>query len=626
MCGFVGVISENKNSLAIIKEMMNIQSHRGPDDMGFASIDFRSKQIKSFSADDIEDEKSSFWFGFNRLSILDLSINGHQPMLSSDASVVLMMNGEVYNAFDFVDDLKSKGYNFKGKSDTEVVLALYIQYGLEKMVQLLNGMFALAIYDTKLNKLFLVRDRFGIKPLYILKNEDNFAFSSEMKSFKALKNFSFELDKEGLSEYFLYRNRINKTLFKNIENLEPGFFLTYDFSNKVITRNVFYDINTIGKIKNDNYDLLDLEADLEKSVKSQLLSDVSLGSQLSGGVDSSVVTYLAAKNVADRKFKSMSVVFDNESFSEEKYVNIVGQKTDIDIFKYELNANFYIENLQKATWHFEQPINHPNTLGIFFLSKNAKKEVSVLLSGEGADELYGGYGSYIQTVLQPFNIKNLFNIFRNNGSSFFKFMKLYRSLNGRRIFTNTLGNILEPSLLYPKFSLHDATSQRMRISKKVNGSNFDKQRKYDFCTFLPDLLMRQDKMSMAFSIENRVPFLDNNLVNNAFTITQDKMITIKERKFIGKAILKKLSSKYFGDDFTHRSKQGFAIPLKDFFATKEFDTMFYEELLPSMKKRNIINVALVENYKKNSHTISQHKLEMLWVAVSFEVWAKLYLD
>lgn len=626
MCGFAGVISGNKICLNIIKQMMALQSHRGPDDTGFASIDITSKEIKSFSADAIENENSSFLFGFNRLSILDLSKNGHQPMVSADASVVLMMNGEVYNAFDFVDDLKNKGYNFKGKSDTEVVLALYLQYGLEEMIQMLNGMFALSIYDAHLNKLFLVRDRFGIKPLYILNNNEYFAFSSEMKSFKALENFSFELDEDGLSEYFLYRNRINKTLFKNIVNLDPGTYLTYDLCDHNFKSDIFYDINNIDTEKNKDYTVIDLENDLQTVVKLQLLSDVTIGSQLSGGVDSSVVTHIAAENTSGEKFKSISIVFDDKSFSEERYADEVGQKTDVEINKYVLDSKFYLENLKKATWHFEQPINHPNTLGIFFLSKNAKKHVSVLLSGEGADEVYGGYGSYIQTVLKPFDFRYLLSILKNNASHFIKLMGFHNSLNGRRIFTNTLGNVLEPSLLYNAFSLSEATKQRLNFSRKVTGDDFDKQRKYDLLTFLPDLLMRQDKMSMAFSIENRVPFLDNNLVTKAFTIEKDKMIEKVGNKYIGKSILKKLCAKYFGEAFTYRSKQGFAIPLKEFFITEEFDKMFYEDLLPSMKKRNIVNFTLVENYKININSISQHKIEALWVAVSFEVWAKLYLD
>lgn len=629
MCGLTGYI-DLKNSIAslnVVKQMLQFQTHRGPDDSGIVLINSNTKTIDEYRIESSQiNGIPTLAFGFNRLSILDLSENGHQPMLSPDSTVVLMMNGEIYNAFDYTDDLKSKGYVFKGSSDTEVVLALYLQYGLEEMLQMLNGMFALSIYDSRLNKLFLVRDRFGIKPLYILKNENYFAFSSEMKSFKALENFSFQLDEDGLSEYFLYRNRINSTLFKDIVNLEPGVFLTYDLSENTCKHDVFYDINNIDSTKNKDYTVAKLENDLQQAVKSQLLSDITLGSQLSGGVDSSIVTHIAAANSRDEKFKSISIVFDDKSFSEEKYVDEVGLKTEVEINKYVLDSKFYLENLQKATWHFEQPLNHPNTIGIFFLSKNAKKHVSVLLSGEGADEVYGGYGSYIRTVLQPFSIKYMINNLRNNTSKFLTLMSFHKSLVGRRIFTNTLGNVLEPSLMYKKFSIADATKQRLYYSSKVTGDDFDKQRKYDLLTFLPDLLMRQDKMSMAFSIENRVPFLDNNLVAKAFTIDKDMLVEKVDNKFIGKSILKKLSAKYFGDAFTYRSKQGFAIPLREFFTSEDFDKMFYDDLLPSMKKRNIVNTTLIENYKKNISTLSQQKVESLWVAISFEVWAKLYLD
>jgi asparagine synthase (glutamine-hydrolysing) len=223
MCGFTGYFNLNnalETNNQVIREMIAIQKHRGPDDSGIVGINTKEKNFEEISSTTTANFSTSkdLLFGFNRLSILDLSPNGHQPMISPDKKVILMMNGEVYNAFDFKDDLISKGHTFKSTSDTEVVLHLYLEYGIEKMVKMLNGMFALAIYDFTLDSLFLVRDRFGIKPLYILQEENRIAFASEMKSFKPLPNFKFEADFSRMDEFLLFRNLINTTLFKNIVN------------------------------------------------------------------------------------------------------------------------------------------------------------------------------------------------------------------------------------------------------------------------------------------------------------------------------------------------------------------------------------------------------------------------
>mgnify|MGYP006183042133 FL=1 len=351
MCGFTGYFNLNnalETNNQVIREMIAIQKHRGPDDSGIVGINTKEKNFEEISSTTTADFSTSkdLLFGFNRLSILDLSPNGHQPMISPDKKVVLMMNGEVYNAFDFKDDLISKGHIFKSTSDTEVVLHLYLEYGIEKMVKMLNGMFALAIYDFDLDTLFLVRDRFGIKPLYILQEENRIAFASEMKSFKPLPNFKFEADFSRMDEFLLFRNLINTTLFKNIVNCTPGTYLK--IKNGTISSHTFYDINSEGNQTITSNEKEVLEKALQKSVSSQMISDVKLGCQLSGGVDSSLVTYFAAQNVAKGNLETISITFNNPNFSEEKYIDYVAEKLSLKAHKYEMEATYYFDVLEKA--------------------------------------------------------------------------------------------------------------------------------------------------------------------------------------------------------------------------------------------------------------------------------------
>jgi asparagine synthase (glutamine-hydrolysing) len=321
MCGFTGYYNfdfKKETSNKAIREMLAIQKHRGPDDSGIVGIDTKSKSFESISISEDKNftTEKDLVFGFNRLSILDLSPMGHQPMVSPDQQVVLMMNGEVYNAFDYKADLESKGHHFKSTSDTEIVLHLYLEYGMEHMILMLNGMFALAIYDFRLDTLFLARDRFGIKPLYLLKEKGRLAFASEMKSFKALPDFKFEADFEKMDEFLLFRNVINNTLFKNISNCLPGTYLSVNAG--VIKSHQYYDINTEGSQQiSSGESKASLENALQKSVHSQMISDVKLGCQLSGGVDSSLVSYYAAKALNQGNLETISIVFKDPKFSEE---------------------------------------------------------------------------------------------------------------------------------------------------------------------------------------------------------------------------------------------------------------------------------------------------------------------
>ncbi|MEZ4877588.1 MAG: asparagine synthase (glutamine-hydrolyzing) [Flavobacterium sp.] len=630
MCGFTGFYNFSfpfQSNNHAIREMIEIQKHRGPDDSGIIGINTLEKNFETISIESDADFRSekNLLFGFNRLSILDLSPNGHQPMVSPDEQVVLMMNGEIYNAFDYKEDLIQKGHVFKSTTDTEIVLHLYLEYGMEGMISRLNGMFALAIYDFKLETLFLARDRFGIKPLYILQEENRIAFASEMKSFKKLPNFKFEPDYSNLDEFLLFRNLINTTLFKNITNCIPGTYLTVN--NQKITPHVFYDIDQEGRnTVEDKEAFVTLENALQKSVQSQMISDVKLGCQLSGGVDSSLVTYYAAKNLEKGNLETISITFKDPKFSEEKYIDFVAEKLNLQAHKYEMSADYYFDVIEKAIWHFEHPLNHPNTIGIYLLSQEAKKHVTVLLSGEGADESLAGYSRFMSVKENKLFTKSFFGGLKRNINFAADYLSYALNPDKKLIMETAFGSITTAKALLPRFELNKAINERNKTLKRLKGTVNLRQRKYELLTYLPDLLMRQDKMSMAHSIENRVPFLDNDMVATALAISDEALITKHNNKLECKKVLKDIAAQKFGESFAYRDKMGFGIPLREFMSSTTFQDKWYNTIEPNMKKRGLFQTTELSKWVKNIATATPVQLDAIWLMFGFEIWASQYLE
>lgn len=630
MCGFTGYFNLNNSfetSNVAIRQMIALQKHRGPDDSGIIGINTSNKTFEEIGFENDIDfkEPRDLLFGFNRLSILDLSPNGHQPMSSPDKNVVLMMNGEVYNAFDFKEELIQRGHNFKSTSDTEIVLHLYLEYGMEKMITMLNGMFAIVIYDFNLDTLFLARDRFGIKPLYILKEKDRIAFSSEIKSFKALPNFHFEADFSKIDEFLLFRNLINTTLFKNITNCEPGTYLT--INKDKITSHVFYKINDEGTqtiasalVKKE------LESALQKSVDSQMISDVKLGCQLSGGIDSSLVTYFAAQKVATGNLETISIVFKDPKFSEEKYIDYVAEKLSLKAHKFEMDATYYFEVLEKAIWHFEHPLNHPNTIGIFLLSQKAKDHVTVLLSGEGADESLAGYSRFLRAKTNTVFNKQFFGGLKRNAKYLFNYLQYSLNLDKRMIMETAFGSVTTATTLKSDFNFSKAIKNRVQTIKKLSGDTNLRQRKYELLTYLPDLLMRQDKMSMAHSIENRVPFLDNKMVSTSLNISGNDLVKNYKNQLEGKKVLKEICSDKFDERFAYRDKMGFGIPIRSFMATKTFQDKWKNQIEPKLNKRELFDLSQLNNWVKNINHATPEQIDAIWLMLGFELWSQQYLD
>ena len=634
MCGIAGYINKKldliENTRGIIS-MLKAQRHRGPDDSGIRVFSLRSGYSEEMSINEPLTVDYTFEgvIGFNRLSILDLTYNGHQPMVSPDNKVLLTLNGEIYNAFDYKSELQKWGYRFRSTTDTEIVLALYLRFGFEGMLSRLNGMFAIVIIDLHKKVVFIARDRFGIKPMYYILNDNTFAFSSELKSFRYIDDFEFQLDEEQLDEYLLFRNSLKGTFFRDINTLSPGYFLTYTHEKGLVNKRFFNinDYSRSAKFTNgiDVY-TRELEEWLSKSVKSQLMSDVKLGCQLSGGIDSSLVTWLANKNIEKGRFEAVSIIFKDPRFDEEKYIDRVIQELLIPSHRFLLDSDYYISNIEKATWHFESPLNHPNTIAIYKLSQDAKKYVTVLLSGEGADEVFGGYERFYDIAF-PYQVKRLFHELKKNLGHPFDIVD-YFNHDTRAVMATAFMTPAMAKKLRNSFKDDRATEVRKSLYRTLSGSVFDRQVKYEMLSYLPDLLLRQDKMSMAHSIENRVPFLDNEVVEKSFSIPERYLLLRRspEGRNTEKYLLKKLTADTFGHNFAFRDKMGFGIPVREFFINPRFRDYLKDKILPGIKQRGLFAHSVVSRWLTNINTLKYYELDGLWVIISFEIWASIYLD
>jgi asparagine synthase (glutamine-hydrolysing) len=550
-------------------------------------------------------------------------------MVSPDGKVVLTLNGEIYNAFDYKQELVSWGYKFKSTTDTEVVLALYLRYGIEGMLNRLNGMFAIVVADLEKQILQITRDRFGIKPMYYISTGDVLAFSSELKSFMFVEDFSFMLDESQLDEYLVFRNNLEGTLFRNIRSLTPGNFLSYSHESGLSVSR-YFNINDYNRTLIPAGDLgfygKQLEAWLGQSVRSQLMSDVKLGCQLSGGIDSSLVTWLANRQSGKGNFEAVSIIFNDKRFTEEKYIDRVASELGIASHKFLLDSDYYLENFESAAWHLEAPINHPNTVAIYKLSQRAKEYVTVLLSGEGADEVFGGYGRFYDIGF-PFRARKLFNQVRRNlthpGD-----LSDYCDHRMRAVMATSFISPGFAKTLKQGFNRDRAIRSRVSLYNTLSGSLFDRQVKYELLSYLPDLLIRQDKMSMAHSIENRVPFLDNELVEKSFTIPEKYLLLRKSPEGFNneKYLLKKLTSEAFGSEFAFRDKMGFGIPVREFFLNPGFNEYLNDKILPGIISRSIFNSNLVRKWFSDIRELKYSELDALWVMISFEIWSSVYLD
>ena len=475
MCGIAGFVNLDgaPADTGVLEAMTDMIRHRGPDDRGTHCLSLRGG---------ISDTA----LGFQRLKIVDLSADGHQPMTSPDGATTLLFNGEIYDAFDHKAGLERDGYRFRTSTDTEVILALYEREGLERMLERLNGMFAIVIADARRSAVHLVRDRVGIKPLYWTQCGTTVLFASEAKAFLAHPAFRAEIDTAEVDELLAFRYVAGEaSLLKGVRHLEPGHRLTITPGGVRKTR--YWSLpDHSEKLRLSLEDAVDrLDSLLGRSVHSQLRSDVPLGCQLSGGIDSSLVT-VAAGSLRGGGLNAFSIVFDEPQFSEDRWILAAAATARAISHRFVFDEAAFIGALDAASWHMDQPISHPNSLALWLLAQRSRGQATVLLSGEGADELFGGYTRARDAQTAETFIR---------ASQFHSEARL--------------------SKLRPAANLGPALEKRRAQFDEARAGHLSNCLTYDMRTHLVDLLLRQDKMMMGHGVENRVPFLDPQVIEFA---------------------------------------------------------------------------------------------------------------
>ncbi len=640
MCGITGLFHANGSAVdtATLSAMTSALYHRGPDDDGIHLFSFEHRISKAWREDVSEPVPTHDFeggFGFRRLSILDLSDSGHQPMQSDDGHVVLVFNGEIYNAFELRRELEKDNCPFYSNTDTEVILRLYERYGWSRTLDMLNGMFAIAIADLDQRRLLLARDRLGIKPLYWYRRNGLFMFASETKAFLRHPEFRAAIDPASVDEQMLFRyNAAEGFALEDVRQLEPGCWIKLEPDGFAIKRYwAIPDRQGTANVSDVNARER-FESELRRSIQMQLLSDVRLGTQLSGGIDSSLVSVIAAEN-SDTDLDAISIVFDDPRFSEERWIRQAAARSRIDVHRYTMTADYFLDNLEKAAWSMDQPMNHPNALGIYFIAQRAHDHVTVLLSGDGADELLGGYPRFAHAVLRP-RIASLLPLLKKLPGVGNKIMRRFEVLPGLDladwfILSSAFMSPAHFASLRPDSDVLEAVSRRRILFDEGGGEPIENCLRYELRTYLVDLLMRQDKMSMAHSIENRVPFLDHKLVEYVRELPASMNVgpspglrstNVRNTK----KMLKAMSREYFGDAFTYRPKSGFSLPLADYFRDARFAERMQDSLLPGIASRGLLDAATVTRWWNSIDSASPQVVESLWVCVAFELWAQIHID
>lgn len=643
MCGILGQINHKDISFSnkeIFKKALDLQEHRGPDDS------------------DIHVGKK-FIFGHRRLSIIDLASHAKQPMTSTCGNYTLVFNGEIYNYKEIKKDLIEKNYLFRTSSDTEVLLNAFIEYGIECINQFI-GMFAFTIYDVNLDEYYIVRDRLGIKPLYYYNDDNKFIFSSEIKSILGLTQMNGELNINAVSSYFSFRYPIlDDTFFKNIYSLSPAHYIKISKNNM---ETVEY-WNLASKFKEQNEDkgeefyISKLQELLESAVKYRMISDVPFGSFLSGGVDSSVITALMAKNTKE-PIKTFTIGFEEEGFNEFKYANIIANQYNTNHKEIILSGKDYIKTMEKLIEYKDAPLSVPNEVPLYLMSKELKKYITVVLSGEGADEIFGGYGRIFRSPYDYERMKNIdsLDITKEEKDIFVKnFVKKYLIEN----FSTEIEHFFS---IYSYTSLDnkkELLSENINLNKieelfmqkfmgyfdEISDTSYYNKMMYAFEKIhIVGLLHRVDTTTMAASVEARVPFVDHRLVEFAFTIpikyklkwndtkSKERSKTlmsdnISEIHDTPKYILKKSYEGIIPKDILYRKKMGFPVPLNNWFGGHFND--YAKEILLSddAKKRGIYNIQNIKDWLAHDKLSQDHAFAMkIWMLINLELFNKKYFN
>ncbi|QTJ34676.1 asparagine synthase (glutamine-hydrolyzing) [Dolosigranulum pigrum] len=611
MCGFIGFFDTREKKEVIVERMMDRVVHRGPD-MGGKYID------------------AHCGLGFRRLSILDLSEAGAQPLYSEDGNKILVFNGEIYNYTEIREDLMAKGYKFKSNTDSEVLIHGYDEYG-EALVNKLRGMFAFCIWDKVEQKVFAARDNFGIKPFYFYEYEYNgqkaLMIASEIKAFLDHPSFEKEVNKKALKPYltFQYSAQPDETFFKGVKRLKPGHYFTYQNGEMNIQKYWEVDFNDQHKTLEEN--IADIRAVIDDSVKMHKQSDVPVGSFLSGGVDSS---YITEQLMPDKTF---SIGFAEDTFDETTHAEDLSNILNIENIKRTIDADDCLGMLPTIQYHMDEPQSNPSTMPLYFLSKLVKdNDVTVVLSGEGADEIFGGYEWYGLDEGQK-KLKKLPSFILKPAASLAKHLPNFRGKTtllraGRPVEETFIGQ----ALVFEEDEAKDILNSDYQQSRSVKDitdkvyslvqgkDDVTKKQFLDIKLFMAgDILQKADKMSMAHSLELRVPFLDKEVMKVGEQIGSEQKITNGTTKYV----LRKAAEKSLPEEWFKRKKKGFPVPIKLWFQEEKYyqfvKEYFQADYVDQFFDREKINQLLDDHYQGVVNNARK-----IYTVLVFLVWYKRY--
>ncbi len=614
MCGFVGFTGLIERREEVIRRMADRIAHRGPDSDGYFLSDGEAKNCVTF--------------GFRRLSIIDLSAVGSQPMYNEDGSVVIVYNGEVYNFMELREELIARGHVFRSRTDTESLLHGYEEWG-EKLAEHLRGMFSFVIWDQKTQSLYGARDPFGIKPFYYTFLQDgSFLFGSEIKSFLDHPGFSPRVNENALRPYLTFQySSLEETFFKGTYKLPPAHYFTFKDGKMEKVR--YWDVDFSEKTSKSYDECADeIDRRVHESVDAHRISDVKVGAFLSGGVDSSYITASLMPN------DTFSVGFEFNKFDETSEAKELSERIGVQHFLKHITADECFDLYPKIQYHMDEPQSNPSSVPLYFLSALAKEHVTVVLSGEGADEIYAGYEWYDETPGMR-KYKKLPGFLRRGAAALSRRLPYFK---GHDFIIKGSGvpedYFIGQALVFPEKEALGALRPKYRCGPSVRDvtdpvyerakglSELDKKQYLDLNLWLPgDILLKADKMSMAHSLELRVPYLDRYVMKEAAMLPDRYKIDGKYTK----AVMRTAANKTLPDEWAFRPKMGFPVPIRYWLREDKYynlvKTAFHSDVAAEYFDVGVLD-RLLESHKEGL----ANEQRKIWTAFTFLTWHSQFME
>jgi asparagine synthase (glutamine-hydrolysing) len=583
MCGLLGFIDKKRRLSdweceTLWRQMISTIEHRGGDANGA----YRLLNVT---------------LAHTRLRILDINTRSDQPFYSNQLAAVLTFNGQIFNHLELRSQLCGH-FSYETSSDTETLLYSYARWG-PSCVELLRGMFAFAIFEPHDFQVTLGVDRLGIKPLYYLNNDDWFAWSSEVKALLLVPGVRALLDRSAIHEFLVYRSVSgNKTMFDGIRRMLPSQMLIYDVRKDTTHEWTYWRPESIERTDDKSTTVDEVRNVLFQSVKEHVVADVPFGIQLSGGLDSTLVAHFSKATISHRdELHSFCIGPTDPGWAEFEYARCAASAIGTIHHEVRFNELMFSRLLENATLHHDEPLNHPNTVPMMLLSQEARGYVKVLISGEGADELFGGYRRYMRFLESQLSVGHLME------SNKFNSVGLARSV------VRGVGDLLP--------------AERMAVCRAIVERDAAQQLTlYDIHFYLPGLLLRQDKMGMAANLEVRVPYLDHRVIELALKLPDEQKITTCHTKVILRAAAKGLIPEAIID----RAKRGFGLPISQWLKNQTGLGRLFQQIIIDEQRRDFLNYVVISQLYQEHRAGNQDNSDILWPLLALEVWCRCFLD